>query len=132
MAKELPVTAHNLALQLYLDGRSLKEIATIVSDKYKRQVSIGILKNWQRDDQWIEKRQEIQVKSLAAVEDHNINKQAAFNEKHLKSYAFLREKAIEELQNLNFDSAEGAARGLQISIEGERKILNTLVYDRFM
>src|SRR3989344_9036240 len=119
------------ACELYLKDRPVDDILRIIKDEFNEIIRRNTLMSWKRRDNWDGIKQYAFSASLAQMGTQRSIRLLEESEKHRESYQKLSNKAQNELEGLTFDSAMDAARGLQICIEGERKIINAMVNFQF-
>ena len=121
------------AMELYLQGdKSAKDIATVVSKKYKVDVTPSTIYAWAKALDWKETKAVARVEAVTAVKENESNRFAKLQDEHLESYERIRHKAEHELDGLNFTRAFDAAKALDIGIQGERKVMDGLINLNFV
>ena len=121
------------AMELYLQGdKSAKDIATVVSKKYKVDVTPSTIYAWAKALEWKETKAVARADAVTAVKEKEGTRFVKLQDEHLDTYEKLRHKAEHELSNLNFTRAFDAAKALDIGIQGERKVMEGLINLNFV
>ena len=121
------------AMELYLQGdKSAKDIATVVSKKYKVDVTPSTIYAWAKALDWKETKAVARADAITAVKEKEGTRFVKLQDEHLDSYERLRHKAEHELDGLNFTRAFDAAKALDIGIQGERKVMEGLINLNFV
>ena len=119
MPKILPKEMKQKAQKLYLEGRTINEVYEELLKTYpKENIAKSTVYSWPSRNKWDEDMQEIDSKVAKKVKD---------SVEHLDEYTTLRSKALAELGVLDFKTAEGAAKALDMGIQGERKVMEGLI-----
>ena len=121
------------AMELYLQGdKSAKDIADVVSKKYKVDVTPSTIYAWAKALEWKETKAVARADAVTAVKEKEGTRFVKLQDEHLDTYEKLRHKAAHELSNLNFTRAFDAAKALDIGIQGERKVMEGLINLNFV
>ena len=121
------------AMELYLQGdKSAKDIATVVSKKYKVDVTPSTIYAWAKALEWKETQAVARADAITAVKEKEGTRFVKLQDEHLESYERIRHKAEHELDGLNFTRAFDAAKALDIGIQGERKVMEGLINLNFV
>tara|TARA_R110000824_G_scaffold273282_2_gene461761 strand:+ start:929 stop:1435 length:507 start_codon:yes stop_codon:yes gene_type:complete len=133
MPKRFPEEVKLGAMELYLEGnRSAKEIAQIISEQFKVDVTASTIYSWARALKWDETKTVAKVNGITAVQENESRRFARIQDEHLNTYESLRHKAEHELGGLNFTRAFDAAKAMDIGIQGERKVMEGLINLQFV
>tara|TARA_R100000152_G_C6736335_1_gene160494 strand:+ start:301 stop:810 length:510 start_codon:yes stop_codon:yes gene_type:complete len=132
MPKILPKEMKQKAQKLYLEGKTINEVYEELLKTYpKENIAKSTVYSWPSRNKWDEDMQEIDSKVAKKVKDSVVETQsqraARTQLEHLDEYTTLRSKALAELGVLDFKTAEGAAKALDMGIQGERKVMEGLI-----
>ena len=133
MPKVLPDKARFRAMELFLKGdRSAKAIAENVSSEFAVRVRPPTIYAWAKKYNWKAKKTETQEKGMVKVQESESQRFANIQKEHLTDYERMRHKAGHELNGLVFDRASDAAKVLDLSIQGERKVMEGMINLQFI
>ena len=133
MPKKLPMEAKNKAMKLYLEGdKSAAEIASTVEKEFKINVKPVTIYSWIKQYNWKDKLAEARTTAIAEVTESESARFARLQKEHLDTYESMRHKSKHELDSLVFDRAVEAARIADLSIQGERKVMEGLLSMQFV
>ena len=133
MPRLIPTDVRLEAMGLYVAGsNTAKQITEKLAEKFGYEVTISTIYSWAKKFSWDEKRLEIQDTGVSTIMESESQRFARLQTEHLDSYTDIREKAQNELQNLNFHDAGVAARTVDMSIQGERKTMEGLINVQFV
>ena len=133
MPKKLPKAVKDRAFKLYLtEEYSAKEIALQVSAEHSVVMSEQTIYAWVRAEDWKQKLAETKAKAIEKVQESESTKLARMQEEHQQMYKGIRDKAVSELQLLNFERAFDAVKALDIGIQGERQVAEGLINVQFI
>ncbi len=132
MPKVLPKKMKVKAQELYLEGKTINEVYEELLKTYpKENIAKSTVYSWPARNGWDKELTEINYDVKKKVKKEIIESQsqriARTNIEHLEEYTSLRGKALAELGLLEFKTAEGAAKALDIGIQGERKVMDGLI-----
>jgi|TARA_R100001463_G_scaffold46334_1_gene94862 predicted DNA-binding protein YlxM (UPF0122 family) len=128
MPKKLPKAAKERALKLYLtDEFSAKEIAEQVSAEQRVVMSEQTIYAWIRIDDWKEKKAQTQAKAMEKMQDRGALNIAKLTEQHFDLYGSIKDKAMNELQGLEFERAFDAVKAAEVGLQGQRETAKGLV-----
>ena len=133
MPKKLPKAAKERALKLYLsDSYSAKEIADQVSAEQKVVISEQTIYAWIRQDDWKEKKAQTQAKAMEKMQEREAMNIAKLTEEHFELYGSIKNKAMNELQGLEFERAFDAVKAAEVGLSGQRETAKGLVNLNFV
>ena len=137
MPKVLPKKMKTKAQKLYLEGKTIKEVYEELLKAYpKENIAMSTVYGWPAKNGWDEDKDEIKKRTSIKVKEQIVETQsqrvARTNIEHLDEYTTIRGKALAELGILEFKTAEGAAKALDIGIQGERKVMDGLINLNFV
>jgi len=128
MPKVLPKKMKDKAQKLYLEGKTINEVYEELIKTYpKEHIAKSTVYSWPAKNNWDKDVIDIEVKAVEKIKETQSQKVARASLEHLDEYTTLRGKALTELGVLEFKTAEGAAKALDIGIQGERKVMDGLV-----
>ena len=132
MPKVLPKKMKEHAQRLYLEGKTINEVYEELVKAYpKENIAKSTVYSWPTRNEWDKDLIEIDSKVAKKVNDSVVETQsqraARTQTEHLDEYTTLRSKALAELGLLEFKTAEGAAKALDMGIQGERKVMEGLI-----
>ena len=133
MPKHFPPEVKTRALELYIKGDlSAREIAEQLWDEFTTEIKPSTIYLWARQNSWAIDKKEVEVKAIEQVKESSGPRFARIQEVHLQEYGQLREKAAHDLDVLPFDKAFDAAKALDMSIKGERQIMEGMINLQFV
>ena len=133
MPKHFPPEVKTRALELYIKGDlSAREIAEQLWDEFTTEIKPSTIYLWARQNSWAIDKKEVEVKAIEQVKESSGQRFARIQEEQLQEYGQLREKAAHDLDVLPFDKAFDAAKALDMSIKGERQIMEGMINLQFV
>jgi hypothetical protein len=133
MPKVLPQKMKKTAYQLYMQGTPITEVYKELVKKYPKEKFVkSTIYSWPRVFKWNENKDEVQIKAKEQLIESEGQKMARLQKEHLDEYEEIRRKAKLEMQGLEFNSGEGAAKTLDLGIQGQQKIMSGLVHLSFV
>ena len=132
MPKTFPIAVRNKALELYLQGHSSKDIADSLRTEFSNNVTQSTVYAWIKEGEWELKKNENYTNGLVKIQETEGQKLNRIQQEHWDNYGDLRQKAIHELEHLQFDKAADAAKALDLGIRGERQVMEGLVNLQFV
>ena len=128
MPKLIPQEVQMKAMDLYLEGNlSAANIARKVSTDFNVSVKPPTIYAWAKRFNWNDKRDEARTDAMDVVQESEKNRFTRIQEEQLLNYESMRHKATHELDGLVFDRAIDAVRAADLSIQGERKIMEWMM-----
>jgi len=128
MPKLIPQEVQMKAMDLYLEGNlSAANIARKVSTDFNVSVKPPTIYAWAKRFNWNDKRDEARTDAMDVVQESEKNRFTRIQEEQLLNYESMRHKATHELDGLVFDRAIDAVRAADLSIQGERKIMEGMM-----
>ena len=128
MPKLIPQEVQMKAMDLYLEGNlSAANIARKVSTDFNVSVKPPTIYAWAKRFNWNDKRDEARTDAMDVVQESEKNRFTRIQEEQLLNYESMRHKATHELAGLVFDRAIDAVRAADLSIQGERKIMEGMM-----
>tara|TARA_R110002020_G_scaffold284230_4_gene499806 strand:+ start:2495 stop:3001 length:507 start_codon:yes stop_codon:yes gene_type:complete len=133
MPKRFPEKVRISAMEMYLQGdKPAKEIAAVVSNTYKVNVTPSTIYSWARALDWKNTKVEARTDAMVAVQEKESVRFARLQDEHLDTYERIRHKAEHELDGLNYTRAFDAAKAIDLGIQGERKVMEGLINLQFV
>ena len=133
MPKQFPLEVKDRALSLYLEGdKSAREIAEILWEEHEIEVKPPTIYAWAREGEWGIQQGEVRTQALESIRESEGQRFARVQREHLDNYESLRHKAENALDHLVFDKAFDAAKVLDLSIKGERQVIDGMINLQFV
>jgi len=133
MPKQFPLEVKDKALALYLEGdKSAREIVEILWVEYDLEVKPSTIYAWAREGEWGIQQGEARTQALDTLRESEGQRFARVQKEHLDNYESLRHKAENALDHLVFDKAFDAAKVLDLSIKGERQVIEGMINLQFV
>ena len=133
MPKQFPLEVKDRALSLYLEGDiSAREIAEILWEEHEIEVKPPTIYAWAREGEWGIQQGEVRTQALESIRESEGQRFARVQREHLDNYESLRHKAENALDHLVFDKAFDAAKVLDLSIKGERQVIDGMINLQFV
>tara|TARA_Y100000310_G_C20618876_1_gene782167 strand:- start:1142 stop:1639 length:498 start_codon:yes stop_codon:yes gene_type:complete len=132
MPKRIPHEVRNKAMQLYLEGRAAKDIASVITKDSNVTVKPSTIYAWANQYNWGATRTVARADAVIQIKETETQRYARLQEEHLNTYEGLRKKAASELQAHMFDRPFDAARALDLGIKGERTVMEGMINLQFI
>ena len=133
MPKSFDPDIKNRALELYIRGdQSAREIVEQLWEEFTTEVKPTTIYMWARENGWDNHKVEVQTKAIEQVKESSGQRFTRIQQEHLQEYGQLRQKAVHELDHLSFDKAFEAAKALDLSIKGERTVMEGMINLQFV
>ena len=132
MPKQIPPEVRSKAMELYLEGKTAKDISNMVTENFKITVQPSTIYSWVKQFNWGETKAVAKADALAKIQESATQRFARLQEEHLDSYEGLRRKASIELKGHMFDKPFDAARALDLGIKGERTVMEGMINLQFI
>ena len=129
MPKITPPEVKIKAMELYLQGNlSGQQIVDEVNSMFPEStIKLSSIYHWIRVNNWGDQRKDVFSMAVENVKETEGQRLHRITEEHLTSYEGLRHKASTALDVLPFDRAYDAAKALDMSIQGERKVAEGMI-----
>lgn len=128
MPKLIPQEVQLKAMDLYLEGNlSAADIADQISTEFSVSVKTPTIYAWAKRFKWNDRKDEAHTDAMATVQETERNRFTRIQQEQLENYELMRHKATHELDGLVFDRAIDAVRAADLSIQGERKIMEGMM-----
>lgn len=133
MPKHFAPEIKTRALELYIQGdQSAREITEQLFDEFVTEVKPSTIYLWARQEGWGDVANEVKADAIQQVKESSSQRMARVQEEHLDQYEGLRQKAGSALEVLPFDKAFDAAKALDMSIKGERTVMEGMINLQFV
>ena len=133
MPKNIPVAVRLKGMELYVaNSMSAREIAEHLTVNYNVSVKPPTIYALAKKYEWDNKRTEVATQADDMIVANEATKVFQLQDEQLKIYQDIREKASNELGNLNFTRALDAVRAADVGIQGERRVLEGLINLQFV
>ena len=133
MPKQFPLEVKDKALALYLEGdKSAREIVEVLWEEYEVEVKPSTIYAWAREGEWGVQQGEVRTQALEQIKESEGQRFARVQKEHLNNYESLRHKAENALDHLVIDKAFDAAKVLDMSIKGERQVIEGMINLQFV
>lgn len=133
MPKKIPQPVKDKALELYLPGdKTADDIAYYLNKEFKVQIKPVTIYAWAKQNNWKAMRTEAREETIERIQETESQRFARLQKEHLDTYEQMRHKSKHELDSLVFDRAIEAARIADMSIQGERKVMEGLLSMQFV
>ena len=133
MPKQFPLEVKDKALALYLEGdKSAREIVEVLWEEHEIEVKPSTIYAWAREGEWGIEQGEVRTQALTQIRENEGQRFARVQKEHLDNYESLRHKAENALDHLVFDKAFDAAKVLDLSIKGERQVIEGMINLQFV
>tara|TARA_R110000796_G_scaffold111026_1_gene222564 strand:- start:145 stop:651 length:507 start_codon:yes stop_codon:yes gene_type:complete len=133
MPKKLPKAAKERAFKLYLtDQLSAKEISQQVNAEQRVVMSEQTIYAWIRQDDWKDKLAQTKAKAIERMQNKESISMARLTEEHFDLYGSIKDKAMNELQGLEFERAFDAVKAAEVGLQGQRDTAKGLVSLKFV
>ncbi len=132
MPKRIPNEVRNKAMELYLEGKPAKDIASTITTDFKVVVKPSTIYAWAKQYRWGDTRAVVRADAVEQIKETETQRYARLQEEQLETYEELRKKASLELKAHMFDKPFDAARALDIGIKGERSVMEGMINLQFI
>ena len=132
MPKRIPPEVRNKAMQLFLEGRTAKDIASVVTKDFDVSVKPSTIYAWANQYNWNNTRSVARTEAVEQIKETETQRYARLQEEHLATYEELRNKAALELKAHMFDKPFDAARAIDMGIKGERSVMEGMINLQFI
>ena len=115
-------------LELYLPGdKTADDIVYYLNKEFKTSIKPVTIYSWAKQNNWKALRTQAREVAIEQVQETEGQRFARLQKEHLDTYESMRHKSKHELDSLVFDRAVEAARIADLSIQGERKIMEGMM-----
>jgi len=133
MPRQAPLEVRTHAFKLFSQGMTVSKIVSGLGKKFPNEpVSAPTIYSWKRRYNWAERKNNVEEKALAKVEESQASRIAKDDIEQRKIYDRITKKAIDELENLTFQRPGDAVKAVDIGIQGSRGIARGLVNISFV
>lgn len=133
MPKKIPQNIKDKAFELYLPGdKTAEDIVYYLNKEFKMSIKPVTIYSWAKQNDWKALRTQARSTAIEQVQETESQRFARLQSEHLDTYEQMRHKSKHELDSLLFDRAIDAARIADMSIQGERKVMEGLLEMQFI
>jgi len=120
------------AMNLWVKGVTGPKIVEQINDEFDSDVKVPTLYSWAKQYDWNDQKNLARTEAMEKVAETEGHRFARVQDEHLTEYEGLRHKANAALGVLQFDRAFDAAKALDLSIQGERKVMEGMINLQFV
>ena len=120
------------AMKLWIQGISGPKIVEQINNEFTSDVKIPTLYTWAKQYKWNEQKNIARTEAMVQIQESEGQRFVRVQSEHLTEYEGLRHKANDALGILQFDKAFDAAKALDMSIQGERKVMEGMINLQFV
>ena len=120
------------AMKLWIEGISGPKIVEQINTEFTSDVKIPTLYSWAKQYDWNEQKNLARTEAMETIKESEGQRCARVPAEHLTEYEGVRHKATAALGVLQFDRAFDAAKALDMSIQGERKVMEGMINLQFV
>ena len=133
MPKKIPQPIKDKALELYLPGdKTADDIVYYLNKEFKTSIKPVTIYSCAKQNNWKALRTQAREVAIEQVQETEGQRFDRLQKEHLETYESMRHKSKHELDSLVFDRAVEAARIADLSIQGERKVMEGLLSMQFV
>jgi hypothetical protein len=120
------------AMELWVEGISGPKIVDQINVEFSSDVKVPTLYVWAKQYNWNEQKNLARTEAMEKIKESEGQRFARVQTEHLTEYEGMRHKAGAALGVLQFDRAFDAAKVLDLSIQGERKVMEGMINLQFV
>ena len=120
------------AMELFIQGEKANKISKELEEQFGVVVKPPTIYSWAKKMNWKAKRTEIQTDAVEKMSESETQRYGRLQKEHLNIYEEMRHKAHHDLDSMYFDRAVDAARVVDLSITGERKVMEGMINLQFI
>ena len=120
------------AMKLWIEGLSGPKIVEHINTEFASDVKIPTLYTWAKQHNWNEQKNLARTEAIEQIKESESQRFARSQTEHLNEYEGMRHKAEAALGVLQFDRAFDAAKILDMSIQGERRVMEGMINLQFV
>ena len=120
------------AMKLWIEGISGPKIVEQINVEFDSDVKIPTLYDWAKQHDWNSQKNLARTEAMEQIKESEGQRFARVQAEHLTEYEGVRHKATAALGVLQFDRAFDAAKALDMSIQGERKVMEGMINLQFV
>ena len=120
------------AMKLWVEGISGPKIVDQINVEFSSDVKVPTLYVWAKQYNWNEQKNLARTEAMERIQESEGQRFARVQTEHLTEYEGMRHKAGAALGVLQFDRAFDAAKVLDLSIQGERKVMEGMINLQFV
>ena len=128
MPKLIPTEVRLKAMDLYMQGNlAASAISKQVSEEFDIAVKPSSIYAWAKRFDWGDQKNLAHTEAMEEVQESERTRFMRVQQEQLQNYEEMRHKATHELDGLQFDRAIDAVRAADLSIQGERQIMQGMM-----
>ena len=120
------------AMKLWIEGLSGPKIVERINIEFASDVKVPTLYTWANQHYWQEQKNLARTGAMEQIRESEGQRFVRVQTEHLTEYEGMRHKAEAALGVLQFDKAFDAAKVLDMSIQGERKVMDGMINLQFV
>jgi len=120
------------AMKLWIEGLSGPKIVERINIEFASDVKVPTLYTWAKQHNWQEQKNLARTGAMEQIRESEGQRFVRVQTEHLTEYEGMRHKAEAALGVLQFDKAFDAAKVLDMSIQGERKVMDGMINLQFV
>ena len=120
------------AMKLWIEGISGPKVVEQINTEFDSDVKIPTLYAWAKQHDWNEQKNLARTGAMEQIKETEGQRFVRVQSEHLTEYEGVRHKATAALGVLQFDRAFDAAKALDMSIQGERKVMEGMINLQFV
>ena len=120
------------AMKLQIELLSGPKIVEHINTEFASDVKIPTLYTWAKQYNWNEQKNLARTEAIEQIKESESQRFARSQTEHLNEYEGMRHKAEAALGVLQFDRAFDAAKILDMSIQGERRVMEGMINLQFV
>jgi len=120
------------AMKLWIEGISGPKIVNQINTEFLSDVKVPTLYVWAKQHNWQEQKNLARTGAMEQIRESEGQRFVRVQTEHLTEYEGMRHKAEAALGVLQFDRAFDAAKVLDMSIQGERKVMDGMINLQFV
>ena len=132
MPKVIPQEVRLKAMELFIQGEKAKTISERLEEDFDVEVKPPTIYAWAKKMNWKAKKTEVETEAVQQIQETETQRFGRLQQEHLNLYEEMRHKAHHDLDGLYFDRASDAARIVDLSIAGERKVMEGMINLQFI
>ena len=119
------------AFQLFMQGHTFVSIAETIQIEFEVSYKAEAVSVWAQKDLWHGKRASSYENAMLEISEQTVEQRAGQGQQDMAHYRYIIDKSISQLPYLEFESAEGAVRALDLATKGQAKIHTAVVSAEF-
>lgn len=121
------------AYELYIQSYPIRNIISVLGSEFPgTEVNSRTIQNWANNDKWSESRALTRVSAFNEVTEEKIRSMTDLMRQYMQTYNDIISKGEKELKYLPFETAEGASKAVNDSIQGFTKMAKGIIQIKFV